>query len=123
MNRPIDNNYISKARYYELKWFCRQYREWEKEKSNLKISPVGKFDKNLPDPTGDLAVKLAGLDYKIEIVDSCLHDTDPTISTWLKKCVVDGKSYNVLVSDGVPCGKEYFYQRYKTFFSRLNQCL
>lgn len=121
MNRPIDNDYISKERYYELKWFCRQYHQWEKEKSNLKISPVGKFDKNLPDPTGDLAVKLAGLEYKIETVDKCIKETSPGIEEWMKQCVVDGKGYNNLV--GVPCCSEYFYQRYKTFFSRLNHCL
>lgn len=121
MNRPIENDYISRYRYYELRYFCRQYHEWEKEKSNLKISPVGKFDKNLSDPTGDLAVRLAGLDYKIEVVDKCLKETAPDITEWMKQCVVDGKSYNVLVSYGVPCGKEYFYQRYRNFFSRLNQ--
>lgn len=121
MNRPINNEEISKHRYYELKHFCYQYHEWEKAKSNLKISPVGKFDKKSPDPTGDLAVKLAGLDYKIETVNRCLKEAAPDIEEWMKKCVIDGKSYNVLVSDGVPCGKEYFYQRYKLFFSRLNQ--
>lgn len=123
MNRPIDNSYISKHRYYELKHFCYQYHEWEKAKSNLKISPVGKFDKNLPDPTGDIATQIAYLDYKLETVDKCLREVAPDIYIWLKMCVVDGKSYNVLVSYGVPCGKEYFYTRYKLFFSRLNLCL
>lgn len=121
MNRPINDHYISKHRYYELKHFCYQYHEWEKQKSNLKISPVGIFEKNLPDPTGETAVKLAQLDTKIETVDHCLKEVAPEIYIWLKMCVVDGKSYNVLVSYGVPCGKEYFYQRYRLFFSRLNQ--
>lgn len=120
MNRPIDNNYISKARYYELKWFCRQYREWEKEKSNLKISPGWNFGENVSDPTGELAVKLAELDSKLEIVDQCLLETAPEIYIWLKACVIDGNGYN---SMDVPCCKEYFYTRYKLFFSRLNQCI
>ena len=123
MNRPIENDYISKHRYYELKYFCYQYHEWEKQKSEIKIFPGGNFREKVADPTGDVAVKLAGLDYKIEIVDQCLEEVGEGITPWLKKCVVDGKSYNVLVSDGVPCGKEYFYQRYRLFFSRLNQVL
>lgn len=121
MIRPIDNEQISKFRYYELRYFCRQYHEWEKQKSEIKIFPGGNYRERVSDPTGDVAVKLAGLDYKIEIVNKCLKEAAPDIEEWMKKCVVDGKSYDVLVSDGVPCGKEYFYQRYKYFFSRLNQ--
>ena len=123
MNRPIENSYISKYRYYELKYFCYQYHEWEKAKTNLKIFPGGNFRENFSDPTGETAVKLAELDYKIETVDRCINEVAPEIDIWLKQCVVDGKSYNVLVSSGVPCGKEYFYKRYKAFFSRINQLL
>ena len=115
MLRPIDNDYISKHRYYELKHFCYQYHEWEQMKS--KIFPGGIFRENV----SDLATELAALDYKIETVDRCLKEVAPEIYIWLKMCVVDGKSYNVLVSYGVPCGKEYFYTRYRLFFSRLNQ--
>ena len=118
MNRPIDNSYISKARYYELKWHCRQYREWQKAKSNLKIFPGGNFGENFPDPTGEIAVKLAELNYKIETVDRCINEVAPEIDTWLKQCVTEGMGYENLYN--VPCSKEYFYKRYKLFFSRIN---
>lgn len=121
MNRPIDNNYISKNRYYELKYFCYQYHEWEKAKIELKIFPGGNFREKVADPTGEMAVKLAELNYKIELVDRCIQEVAPEIYIWLKECITSGKSYNVLVSYGVPCGKEYFYQRYRAFFSRINQ--
>ena len=123
MNRPIENSYISRCRYYELKYFCYQYHEWEKEKSKMKIFPGGNFDKNFSDPTGENAVKLAELDYKINAVDECIMEVAPEIYEWLKMCIVDGKSYNVLTAYGIPCGKEYFYQRYRLFFSRLNLLL
>lgn len=121
MNRPIENSYISRNRYYELKYFCYQYHEWEKAKSNLKIFPGGNFREKVADPTGEVAVKLAELNYKIELVDRCIQEVAPEIYIWLKECITSGKSYNVLVSYGVPCGKEYFYQRYRAFFSRINQ--
>ena len=123
MNRPIDNSYISKHRYYELKHFCYQYHEWEKAKTQIKIFPGGDFCENVLDPTGEAAVKLAELNSKIELVDRCITEVAPEIYIWLKMCIVDGKSYNVLVPYGVPCGKEYFYQRYRAFFSRINQLL
>ena len=123
MNRPIDKDGYSRSRYYELKYFCYQYHEWEKQKREIKIFPGGNFREKVSDPTGDTAVKLASLNYKIGIVDKCIEEAGEMIAPWLKKCIVDGKSYNVLVSDGVPCGKEYFYQRYRLFFSRLNQVL
>lgn len=87
---------------------------------HLNFFPGGNFRENVSDPTGELAVKLAGLEHKIELVDKCLNEVGSDIYPWLKKCIVDGKSYNVLLSDGVPCGKEYFYQRYRSFFSRIN---
>ena len=121
MNRPIENSYISRNRYYELKYFCYQYHEWEKAKSNLKIFPGGNFREKVADPTGEVAVKLAELNYKIELVDRCIQEVAPEIYIWLKECITSGKSYNVLVTYGVPCGKEYFYQRYRAFFSRINQ--
>ena len=127
MNRPIDNEYISKNRYYELKYFCYQYPEWKKEKTKLKIFPGGNFGKTISkkqtDITCDLAVKLSNLDYKIETVDKCIAETAPEIEPWLKKCIVEGKSYDKLVPDGVPCCREYFYKRYRLFFSRLNQVI
>ena len=127
MNRPIDNNYISKARYYELKWFCRQYHEWEKQKLNLKISPGGNFGKtisktrNKTDKTCDISIELAGLEYKIETVDRCIKEVAPEIEPWMKKCVTEGAGYENLY--GIPCSKEYFYKRYRAFFSRINRCL
>ena len=118
MNRPIDNNYISKNRYYELRYFCRQYHEWVKEKNEMKIFPDGDFSQNLSDPTGETATKLAVLSYKIDAVDKCIDEVAPEIGDWLKESVTNGKGYNNLVD--VPCSKEYFYVRYKAFFSRLN---
>ena len=120
MNRPIENSYISKNRYYELKYFCYQYPEWVKAKTELNFFPGGNFREKVSDPTGDIAVKLAELNRKIRLVEDCLNEVGPEIYIWLKECVVCGKSYNVLVSSGVPCGKEYFYKRYRAFFSRLN---
>ena len=119
MNRPIDNNYISKNRYYELRYFCRQYREWEKEKNEMKIFPDGNFCENFSDPTGETATKLATLNTKIETVDRCIEEVAPEIKEWLKESVTEGKGYNNLID--VPFSKEYFYIRYKAFFSRLNQ--
>lgn len=121
MIRPINNNYISKHRYYELKHFCYQYNDWVRQKSNLKIFPDGEFGENLPDPTGEKAVKLAELETNIELIDYILDETDKSISLWLKMCICDGKSYDVLQAYGVPCGKEYFYKRYKTFFYLLDK--
>lgn len=125
MNRPIDNDYISKARYYELKWFCRQYHEWEKAKSNLKIFPGGNFGKTVSktkdkvDKTCDISVELADLEHKINTVDRCIKEAAPEIEPWMKKCVTEGLGYENLYD--IPCSKEYFYKRYKLFFSRINQ--
>lgn len=111
-------NYISKYRYLELKNFCLQYPEWKERLREINYYRLAE-DGDPKRPTEDLAIEELYLKRKIELVERTAEEVDPTISSFLLQCVTCGKSYNVLVAYGIPCGKEYFYKRYREFFRRL----
>ena len=98
--------YISKHRYLELKHFCLQYPEWRAEVSKL----------NYFGSAGD---GIRGSEPS-KPVESCLA-ADPDIFEWLLKSVTLGLSYETLSTLEIPCGRGYFYERYRKFFWCLDR--
>lgn len=120
--------WISRHRYYELKHFCLQYNEWKKLYLETvpriqipKISRV-KILENVSDPVGDLAVKRAELAGKMQLVEETAICTDRELYSYILAAVTEGRPYTYLrtVMD-IPCGKDYFYERYRKFFWLLSK--
>lgn len=87
-----NQHHISKHRYYELKHFCLQYREWGNDEACNK-----------------------------ELVKSVCEETDPSIAAWIFRAVTDGVSYTYLKTYlAMPCGKSMYYDRYRKFFWLLD---
>nr|DAH80827.1 MAG TPA: hypothetical protein [Caudoviricetes sp.] len=121
--------YISKHRYYELKHHCLQYPEWERRiaiersrrlKSGLFIDTS--TDGCIDDKVSEIACNVAYLEMWEDEIKKCCEESDPTIANYIFKAVTEGKSYNTLIVDGIPCGREYFYIRYRKFFYLLSKC-
>lgn len=116
--------YISKYRYYELKYFCLQYPEWKKELLECQEEIVAtssiilkRKEKRLEDRVSEIAIRKNSLERKINIIVSSIQETDPYLQNWLLKAVTEGISYVTLkVLLQIPCGKEMFYDRYHKFF-------
>lgn len=118
--------YISKHRYYELKHFCLQYDEWRDVIDGLTAlsSPSGDISlggSGISDKTGDTAVKRASMRARMEMIEQAAIAADPDIYTFIFKSVTQGISYEKLIVSGVPCGRDYFYDRYRKFFWILDQ--
>lgn len=121
--------YISKHRYYELKHHCLQYDEWEHqiaiERSRmLKSAPYIDIDRNdgVNDKVSEIACKVAYFESCENEIRRCCEKADPAIANYIFKAVTEGKSYNTLIVDGIPCGREYFYTKYRKFFYLLSKC-
>lgn len=124
-NNPF---YISKHRYYELKHFCLQYPEWKQEYARILSEMPPKQDicnterdTAWSNRTANLAVKLASIKHDMDLVSQTVDEAGDGISTYLFKCVTEGIGYSKLYAAGVPCGKEYFYDRYRAFFWLLDK--
>lgn len=117
--------YISKHRMLELKHFCMQYEEWRKEKAKISVLQSYGYSEvqrsGVSDKTSKLAIRAAELDGYMALVVSCCKEADNYIWTWLLEGVTEGVSYGALVARGIPCSKDYYYDRYRKFFWLLDK--
>lgn len=120
--------YISKHRYYELKHYCLQYPEWKRMMSKIREkSLIGGYivynntSIQESDKTGDYGVFLANLSHSMKEIEQICKEAGGDISDWLFAAVTEGISYPILEARGIPCGRDYFYLRYRKFFWLLSQ--
>ena len=115
-----DNKYyISKERRLELIHFCLQYPEWKRYLENVRLlKETDEWD----DPTGEEAIKRYYASKSIELVEECCSLAGADIYEYLLRSVAYGESYVLLSTKyDIPCGKNYFYDRYHKFWFILSQ--
>ena len=121
--------YIDKHRYYELKHFCLQYKEWKRsyEACNEAIiftSGMSDLPSNsIPsDLTAKYAIKRAYYSGNIRMVEKAAMDADPFLYDYILKAVTEGLSYTYLKTRmNMPCGRDMYYDRYRRFFWLLSE--
>lgn len=55
------------------------------------------------------------------MVDESVKIAGGDISEFLLESVTHGTSFPVLESRGIPCGRQYFYERYRKYFFELDK--
>lgn len=122
--------YIDKHRYYELKHFCLQYKEWKKGyelcnesiifASNIENSPSGSGQHS--DLTSKYAMRRVEYAKRIHIIEKAAMEADKDLYLYLLKAVTEGLSYTYLKTRlNIPCGKDMYYDRYRKFFWLLSE--
>jgi hypothetical protein len=121
--------YIDKHRYYELKHFCLQYKEWKKAYELCNDSII--FTANLgnapccaavpSDLTAKYAIRKAEYAEKIKMIEQAAMEADEFLHRYILKAVTEGLAYTYLKSTmEIPCGKDMYYDRYRRFFWLLS---
>ena len=121
--------YIDKHRYYELKHFCLQYKEWKKgyELCNESIIFASTVDRlpngnTLSDLTAKYAMKKVQYAERISVIEQAAKEADEFLYPYLLKAVTEGLSYTHLKTKmDIPCGKDMYYDRYRRFFWLLSE--
>lgn len=124
--------WISKHRYYELKHFCLQYREWKKRYRELEANLSGDIcfvsvngnvrGSKIRDKTGEIAAEMAELSRCIGLVEKLCDEADLSLSEFIFKAVTEDMSYAKLsVMYEIPCGQDMYYDRYHKFFWLLDK--
>lgn len=121
--------YIDKHRYYELKHFCLQYKEWKKayETCNESIIFASNLERtsscNTPsDLTAKYAMKKAQYAERIKLIEEAAMQSDDFLYPYILKAVTEGLSYTYLKSRmDIPCGRDMYYDRYRRFFWLLSE--
>ena len=106
---------LSKNRTLELKYFCLQYKEWEDEIASINLYLKGQ------DPTGEIAIRLSGLEHNKDLVDHSLTLAGD-IDGVLFEGVTCGFSYDILEARrGVlPWSRRGYYSCYRRFMFILH---
>ena len=102
---------VSKNRYRELKYFCRQYGEKKKRLRDLSGKGF------LPADT-DAAEEKERLRAELALLEETAEETDREVSSYLLKAVTEDGSFYSL---GVPMSSAAFYKRKQEFFRRLDE--
>lgn len=121
--------YIDKHRYYELKHFCLQYKEWKREYANCNESVIfaSKFDREPSsnmhsDLTAKYALKKLQYGSRIKMIERIAMEADDFLYPYILKAVTEGLSYTHLkTSHDIPCGRDMYYDRYRKFFWLLSE--
>lgn len=121
--------WISKHRYYELKYFCLQYPLWRKTYELLDGMKIYSYDLtrvsngNMPDDITGRCVEERSIYFeRIQCVEKAAIESDPYLASYILKAVTEGRSYTYLkeVLD-IPCSKDMYYDRYRRFFWILDK--
>lgn len=121
--------YIDKHRYYELKHFCLQYKEWKKEyaRCNDAVIFAAQLDRmpssNTPsDVTAKYAIQKIYYADRIKLIERIAVEADNFLYPYILKAVTEGLSYTNLKSvHNIPCGRDMYYDRYRKFFWLLSE--
>lgn len=121
--------FIDKHRYYELKHFCLQYKDWKKAYTSCCESLIfaSKIDQlpasDMPsDLTAKYAMRRAQYSERIRLIESIVKEADEFLYPYLLKAVTEGLSYTHLKSKlNIPCGRDMYYDRYRKFFWLLSE--
>lgn len=126
----LKNKYwIDRHRYYELKHYCLQYKQWKKTYSSLhdlglsKVTFTGLPTSNEPsDLTADYAIRKVEIGNKIKMVESAAIEADRELWYYIIKAVTEGLAYTQLKTMfDIPCSRDTYYDRYRRFFWLLDQ--
>lgn len=122
--------WISKHRFYELKHYCLQYKEWQRAYNALStdvhtITPsIGMINVNraFNDPTGNTATTRSYYFNKMDEIRRLSKEADPELADYIFLAVTSLQSYTYLKTKlGMPCSKDIFYDRYRKFFWLLDK--
>ena len=121
--------YIDKHRYYELKHFCLQYKEWKKAYTSCNEAIIFgssfemKTRNNVPsDITAKYGMMKAHYDRRIKLIERCAMEADEYLYKYILQAVTEGLSYTYLKAKlDIPCGRDMYYDRYRRFFWLLSK--
>ena len=124
-----NNKYwISKHRYYELKYFCLQYPLWKKAYElldGLKICSYDLLYLSRIDPTdltGKCVEERSVYFERMRLVEKASIESDPYLASYILKAVTEGRSYTYMKTTlDMPCSRDMYYDRYRRFFWLLDK--
>lgn len=114
--------WIPRHRYLELKKWCMQYHDWEEEYNacvylTSKI-PRGEKSSNVSDPSSKMAIHMAELKKKMNLIADICKEVAPNYPITLLIALTRNRSYDdvVIYNPALPSRAEWYKTRRKFFY-------
>lgn len=128
--QPNSKYYLPKEVFLTTVHFCRQYPYWLTELDLIFDARQGiAYDKdrvqssNNYDSTSDMGMRRAAMSRKIDLINDAAREVAGHQFKWLILGCCYGRPYYQLRHDGIPCGKNMYYQWRRRFYYELSQKL
>jgi len=124
--------YLTKHRFYEVYHYAMQYQEWKDEYRTTEQTMRGiAYDgvKVKSSGSGDalerVAIRLAELSEKIEMLEAVAKETDKDLSEYILRGATDEQvTYNYLsMVLHIPCSRNTYYSLRRKFYWLLSKRL
>ncbi len=114
---------ISRERYEELKWFCRQYPQKQQRLRQVTLflsSPVTGMphSSHISKPVEAAVLKREQMDGDCALIENAAQQANATLAPFLIRCVCYGEGYVKLQP---PCGINQFSRARSRFFCLLHE--
>lgn len=122
--------YLPKHTHLTCIHYAMQYRDWKAQLDELRDTRGAiAYDKdhvqtsNDYDSTSETAMRMIEIKDKCAIIDSCINLAcdSANIENFLRLGVCYGFNYNRLRQNGIPCGKNLYYEIRRRFYYELSK--
>lgn len=102
--------------------YAKRYPLWEAELRTIGALQGVSYDSEAvqtstqSDSTMAGGIRRAEISAKMDVVRSAVQESAPDIAEWMLLGVTYGLTYYQLADKGMPCGKNYFYERRQKFY-------
>ena len=120
--------YLPKHTYLTCIHYALQYRDWVAMlTADRDTRGAIRYDKdkiqtsNDFDSTSATAMKMVEISEKVNMIDDIIYDVcdGSNLERWVKLGVCYGFAYFQLMQDGMPCGKNIYYEIRQKFYFEL----
>ena len=122
--------YVPKETFLTVVHYCKQYPLWVDE---LSIVPdMNKAidyarDRVQTSPTADqvenIAIRRAEIDRKRKQLEDTAHEVADDLSPWVIRGVCYDLPYYYLKTQGIPCGKDKYYDLRREFYWKMSKLI
>ena len=122
--------YVPKETFLTVVHYCKQYPLWVDELSivpdmNKAIDYARDRVQTSPsaDQVENIAIRRAEIDRKRKQLEDTAHEVADDLSPWVIRGVCYDLPYYYLKTQGIPCGKDKYYDLRREFYWRMSKLI
>ena len=122
--------YLPKHSYLTCVHYALQYRDWKAElDANRDTRGAIRYDKDRVqitpdyDSTSETAIRMVEISKKVALIEKCIRDAcmDNAVDQFIKLSVCYGFTFYQLRDQGMPCGRNLYYNIRRRFYYVLSK--